>query len=193
MCADYLENEPLGRAEWIKFFSLFYKREDLASEIFKRITLRYESIKQKALSLEDPPSVFVGLPWKDTWYIPGGESFAAKFIEDAGGSYVYKDLQTTEAEPNDLESVYSRILDADIWLNAGVAKDLQSILNHDERLGNIQAFEKGDVFNNNQRSNPNGGNDYWESGNINPDRILNDLVNIFSGDIDSLFYYKRLR
>ena len=49
------------------------------------------------------------------------------------------------------------------------------------------------VFNNNRRQTPSGGSDFWESGNVRPDRILRDLRTIFSdGDADSLWYYKRL-
>lgn len=193
MCADYLENDPLARAEWIKFFALFYHKYDEAASIFDRIVRRYGSIKARALEIEDSPSVFMGLPWKDTWYIPGGGSFAAQFIEDAGGSYIYKDIESAEARPFDLESVYSRIIDADIWINAGVADDLRTILKHDQRFANVAAYEEGRVYNNNLRKNNHGGNDYWESGIINPDKILNDLHLIFSGKNDSLFYYKSLR
>jgi iron complex transport system substrate-binding protein len=193
MCADYLEQEPLGRAEWLKFFGLFYEKYDLANERFKGIASRYDSIREIASDSDHSPSVFVGLPWKDTWYIAGGQSYAAEFIKDAGGSYVWGDLETTEAEPHDLESVYSKILDADIWINSGVAESLQSILNHDTRFMNLKAWEEGQVFNNNLRTNDFGGNDYWESGIIHPDIILGDLVNIFHMGKDSLYYYKRLR
>lgn len=193
MCADYLENEPLGRAEWLKFFGLFYDKYDASAEIFEGISRRYDSIHELSLTALHSPSVFVGLPWKDTWYIAGGQSFAAQFIEDAGGSYVWEDIETAEAEPFDLESVYSRIMDAELWINTGVAENLQSILSHDTRFRNLRAFEEGAVFNNNKRSNAFGGNDYWESGMIQPDRILNDLVNIFHNREDSLYYYKRLR
>jgi len=193
MCADYLEQEPLGRAEWLKFFAVFYDKYAMAEDRFKGIAYRYDSIKNMALGVDEAPSVFVGLPWKDTWYIAGGQSFAAQFIKDAGGVYVWGDLETAEAEPHDLESVYSKILDADIWINAGVAEDRQSILNHDTRFKNLKAWEEGKVFNNNLRTNDFGGNDYWESGIIHPDQILGDLVNIFHQGNDSLYYYKRLR
>lgn len=193
MCADYLEQEPLGRAEWLKFFGMFYEKYKAADEIFTGIEHRYDSIKDIASNLDHSPSVFVGLPWKDTWYIAGGQSFAAQFIKDAGGAYVWEDLRTTEAEPHDLESVYSKIMDADIWINAGVAESLKTILDHDTRFMNLKAMEEGMVFNNNLRTNSSGGNDYWESGIIHPDKILDDLVNIFHKGNDSLHYYKRLR
>ncbi len=193
ICADYLENNPLGRAEWLKFFSLFYEKFEIASNIFNGISHRYDSIRKIASTIIESPLVFVGLPWKDTWYIAGGNSFASQFIEDAGGEYVWKNIETTEAEPFDLESVYAGIMDADIWINAGIADDLNSILQHDERFENIKAFERTQVFNNNRRLNEYGGNDYWESGAIKPDVILSDLLRIFMGQSDSLFYYKRLQ
>lgn len=192
MCADYLEDEPLGRTEWIKFFSMFFDKYKVADSIFSRISKRYDSLVRQGNSIQDHRSVFVGLPWKDSWYIPGGTSFAARFIEDAGGNYVFSDLDGSEAKAYDLEFVYSRIMEADIWLNAGVAKDMKTILDHDERFAGIRSFVSGEVYNNNRRINQAGGNDYWESGIMNPDLILNDLLHIFNGDSDSLFYYKRL-
>lgn len=193
ICADYLENDPLGRAEWLKFFSLFYNKYRLADEIFEGISQRYDSICNIATGLDHSPAIFVGLPWKDTWYIAGGQSFAAQFINDAGGRYIWEDLRTTEAVPHDLESVYSRILDADIWINAGEAASLQSILDHDIRFRHLTAFENRSIYNNNKRISDSGGNDYWESGIIRPDLVLKDLVNIFHQGKDSLYYYKRLR
>ena len=55
------------------------------------------------------------------------------------------------------------------------------------------AVKERRVFNNNRRQTPSGGSDFWESGNVRPDRILRDLRTIFSGgNADSLWYYKRL-
>ena len=55
----------------------------------------------------------------------------------------------------------------------------------------------GEVWNDNKRLNPRGGNDFWESGVVRPDRILRDLVKILHPEIipetDTLFYYRPIR
>src|SRR4030042_1586579 len=43
--ADYLETDPLGKAEWIKLFGALYCREERADTIFSDISVSYEQIK----------------------------------------------------------------------------------------------------------------------------------------------------
>lgn len=53
---------------------------------------------------------------------------------------------------------------------------------------------EGRVYNNNRRTNPSGGNDYWESGVIHPDLILQDLIRIFHPELTDAepTYYRKL-
>jgi iron complex transport system substrate-binding protein len=195
-CGEYLEPHPLGKAEWIRFFSLFYEKEVQASQFFDRIDSAYKSLSLLAGKAENKPEVLSGLPWKDTWYMAGGKSFAAKFIEDAGGAYLWSDNSSTQAVPLDLESVYLRAVNADIWINPGAAASISDILQMDERFGDLNVVESGRVFNNDARSNPAGGNDYWESGTVRPDLILADLIGVFHPDLlrDHRFvYYRQLK
>lgn len=200
ICADYLEPHPLGRAEWLRFFSVFYGKEKLAEAIFNRIRSRYLSLAEKAVAParknREKPLVMMGLPWKDAWYVAGGKSFAAVLVEDAGGNYIFRDDDHAEAKMLSVEAVYTRALEADVWINPGIAADLQQVLDHDERFGELKAFRQQRVFNNNRRMGPGGGNDYWESGVLHPDRILEDLVRIFHDSIpdeQGLHYYTRLK
>ena len=44
-------------------------------------------------------------------------------------------------------------------------------------------LEKGlPIYNNTLRTTPEGGNDFWESGAMRPDLILQDLIAILQGD-----------
>jgi iron complex transport system substrate-binding protein len=195
LCADYLEPHPLGRAEWLKFFSLFYSELELANDIYIGIEKNYNSIAKSSLTHEERPSVMLGLPWKDSWYIAGGSSYAAKLIHDAGGEYIYKDLENSEALPIDIEAVFYRCLDADIWINPGVATSLDMILEHDQRFESLNAFQQKSIYSNAKRTGIKGGNDYWESGIIHPDQILHDLSMIFRDSVQEeseLQYYFRL-
>ena len=57
-------------------------------------------------------------------------------------------------------------------------------------------LRNGNVWNSSLRATAGGGNDYWESGVVNPDAVLHDLVNIFHPGLlpdSAMIYYRRLR
>jgi iron complex transport system substrate-binding protein len=195
-CAEYLEPHPLGKAEWIKFFSLFFDQEEKAVDFFEQIDSSYTRLSGLASRAETRPRVLTGLPWKDTWYMAGGKSFAARLIEDAGGDFLWSDNTSTQAIPLDLESVYLRAVNAGIWINPGAAGSLKDIGRLDERFMDLDVVQKGQVFNNDLRTNEAGGNDYWESGTVRPDLVLADLIKVFHPDLlaDHHFvYYRQLK
>ena len=195
-CGEYLENHPLGKAEWIRFFSLFFGREVQSGRFFDRVDSAYCSLAGTASGATVKPEVLMGLPWKDTWFMAGGKSYAAKLVEDAGGHFLWSDHPSTQAIPLDLESVYLRAVRADVWINPGAAGSLEDIVRLDERFGDLPVVKSGSVFNNDARRSPGGGNDYWESGTVRPDLVLADLIRIFHPDLltDHRFvYYRQLK
>ena len=193
--AEYLEKSPLAKLEWIKFIGAFYGIEQEAGDVFDTIVAEYDSIKNIAFKLERKPKVMIGLPWKDTWYIPGGKSFAARFIKDAGGEYIWEKLDSKIARPMGFETIYKKAKDADIWINPGDIDNLEAILTVDARLKHFKPIKNRKVFNNNAIMNKAGGNDYWESGITHPQIILKDLVRIFHPEVlpdHELVYYKNI-
>ncbi|MCK4745838.1 MAG: ABC transporter substrate-binding protein, partial [Bacteroidales bacterium] len=195
-CAEYLETHPLGKAEWIRFFAQFYDLEKESLLFFDRVDSSYQRLVESTSGVVKRPGVMIGLPWKDTWYVAGGQSFASRLITDAGGDYLWKENRSSEAIPLDLESVYSRAVQADVWINPGVANTLEELIRFDDRFRELPVLEQGSVYNNNARMNREGGNDYWESGTIRPDLILADLISVFHPDLlpyHSMFYYRKLK
>ncbi len=195
-CGDYLEPHPLGKAEWIRFFSHFYNLEEQADQFFHGIDSSYNNMAALSLPVQHKPLVLNGLPWKDTWYIAGGKSFAAQLIKDAGGHYLWQDNNSVEAVPMDLETVYARAVEAHIWINPGAATSLNELYKFDERFNELPVLQQGMVFNNNARLNSTGGNDYWESATVRPDLLLADLIAVFHPEILSdhrFIYYRQLK
>ena len=95
----------------------------------------------------------------------------------------------------DVEAVYERALEADVWLNTGNWRHMDDALAADPRFAAINALRQNHVYNNNRRLNPSGGNDYWESGMLNPDVVLADLITIFHNHLlpdHELVYYRQL-
>ena len=96
----------------------------------------------------------------------------------------------------DIESVYSKALEADIWINPGVAEKMSELRNYDPRYSLLPAVAEGRVYNNNRRMGPGGGNDYWESGTLRPDLVLSDLIAALHPELmpgHTFFYYRQLK
>ena len=118
--ADYLETDPLGKAEWIKLFGALYCKENLADSIYKSEVEKYTELRSFiSQNITARPKVLLGLPFKDTWYISPGNSFISKLIEDAGGYYLWQNTESSVSMPLGIENVYLRALTADYWLNIG--------------------------------------------------------------------------
>ena len=194
----YAEPSLLGRVEWIKFVGTFFDKEGLASAQFDSIVARYEA--RRALTQNLPadkrPTVFVGSLWRGTWFMSGGKTYAAQLLRDAGANYLWADDGSQQSLALDFETVYEKAHDADCWItmrNAWYSRD--DVVAEDARYRKFAAFKTGNVFNANARLNAHGGNDYWETGLIEPDVVLADIIKILYPDLlldHQLKYYRKL-
>lgn len=195
MNADYLENDPLGRAEWIKFFGLLFHKEKEADSIFNTIASDYRQVLGQAQATGYGPTTFCGIDYKGVWYMPGGDSWMGKFLKDAQASYYWGNDTSTGSMELSFETVYDSAYEADVWINAHTFKSLEELGEADERYKRFRAFQKGAIYNSNARLTPEGGNDYYESGTVRPDIVLKDLVKIFHPDLlpnYKLYYFQKL-
>jgi iron complex transport system substrate-binding protein len=193
--AEYLERTALGKAEWIKFMAAFYGCLPQATQQFDSIRREYEQLRELAKSSGHRPKILCGLPWQGIWYVPGGNSWMAGMIADAGGNYLWNDHPSHEGIPINIETVAGRGASADLWINTGAARTLDEIRSVDARLAEIAPFRAGAAYNNYARVSPGGGNDFFESGTVRPQIILKDLIRIFHPDLlpnHSLYYYMKL-
>jgi len=179
----WLENSPLGRAEWSKLFAILLEKESLVNEKFSNIEAAYQHLANLTDSVQNRPQILPGLPYKDSWFVPGGDSYVARLLKDAGADYHWKYKKSTGSLKLDFEAVYPIALSADFWLNPGTVQSLGELLGKDERFREFSPIKKGQVFNNNKRLNASGGNAYWEFGVVQPHLILADLIQIFHPEL----------
>jgi len=194
--AEWLDTTPLGRAEWGKFIALFFNEEVEAEALFNQTLKRYEELKALTANISGRPTVFSGLPYQGTWYVPGGRSFAATFFRDAGAEYLWSDDDSTGSVPLSFEAVFERAREADFWLNLGFVSTLEAMKESDVRYADFKAFQTGNVWNYDARMSPNGGNDYFESAVAYPEVVLADLIKIFHPDLlpdHELVYYRQVK
>lgn len=193
---DHLEETPLARAEWIKFIAAFFDKDALADSLFKITESNYVRLKTMADTVKLKPSVFTEMKYSDAWYVPGGNSFMAHLLNDAGASYVWKDEKQTGSIPLNFENVFTKAKDADYWLNLFITvNSKKDLLGFEERYSLFKAFKKGNIYNNNRTANAKGYSIYWEEGIGNPDELLKDLIHIFHPSLlpqHCLKYYKKI-
>jgi len=196
LIAEYLEEVPLAKMEWIKVFGALFNRETIATCKFDSVANKYRQLCALTANLTSKPSVLLGLPWRGTWYVSGGSSYVAKLIADAGGEYIFSDYDFKDSRPITLEKVFERALGADFWLNSGDAVSLHDIFRVDERFTNLSAVKQKRVYNNNNKIIPPGGNAFFESGVVEPEIILSDLIYILHPQLlpsHQLKYYRKLQ
>ena len=194
--SDYLEQHPLGRAEWGKFIAAFFDKEVEADRLFDAVVARYQQAKNLTSGLTERVTVLTNTAYEGTWYMPGGGSYIAIFLEDAGADYVFKDSEGSGAQPLDIEVVLERAKDAEYWVNVGSMSDLASLAAMDARYADFKAFQDGNVYTYSKRVNELGAVDYFESGAAAPDVILMDLIKAFYPNLlpeHEFVYYQALQ
>jgi iron complex transport system substrate-binding protein len=189
---EYMEDTPLGKAEWIVAMSAFFDEREYAEAIFRQIETRYNQAKVLTQNVEHRPDVMFNVPYKDTWYMPGTDNYMVRFVRDAGAEYIYLDNKGRNSYPMSIEKAYIIAQDADFWLIGNSSKSLDDLKNVDPRMADIPAFRNRTIYNSNRRANDYG-DDFWESGIVNPDIILRDMIKIFHPELvpDHDFYYYR--
>jgi iron complex transport system substrate-binding protein len=196
VCADYYENKPLGRSEWLKAVALFFNQEVKADSLFSAIEKRYMQLKNITDTCKYKPSVFTELKTGDVWFMAGGKSNMAQLLADAGADYIFKDNNRTGGVSLTMEQVISKAVDADYWLNLHHANSAADMAKLDKRYEIFNAWKKRKLYNNNAMLNEAGGNAYWEYGLNRPDELLADLIKIFHPTLlpdHTLKYYKPLK
>lgn len=193
---EYLEEHPLGRAEWIKFMALFFNKEDLADSVFSEIEKSYHQTKNLVAGVTNKPTVMSGVVYGDTWFLPGGKNYAAQLLKDAGCTYLWEDNSSTGFLELSFESIYEKAHDADLWIGVASFMDLQSIAGSDNRYTRFKAFKEGKVFTYDIRKGAKGGSEFLELGYLRPDLILKDLVKIAHPDLlpnHTLYFHRQLK
>lgn len=193
--AEYLEDHPLGRAEWIKYMALFLGKEKEADSIFNVIKNEYLRNQKIVESITTKPTVISGILYGDTWFLPGGQNYGAKIFRDAGYQYLWSEDTNNGFLKLSFESVLSKGREADYWIGVGNFKSREEMKSSEERYTLFQPFQKGTIYTYDARVGATGGSEYLELGYSRPDIILKDLIKIAHPELlpdYELYFHKRL-
>lgn len=191
----WTEAHPLGRAEWIKFIAAFFDKENEANSIFNDIEFNYEEAKQIGSTINEKPIVFSGSMIKDIWYVPGGKSFVAKFLEDANTNYLWKDNESNGSVQLNFENVLEKAYKAELWIGAGLFENKAQMQDQHQGYTYFDAFKNNNIYSYTNKTGPNGGLLYYELGPLRPDIVLKDIIDIAHPNLlpdYENFFFKRI-
>lgn len=179
-CVDYMENSPIGRAEWILLLGELTGRRNEARRLFDGVIERYGNLVFKAKGAQSPrPKVLSETMYSGVWYVPAGESYMARMYADAGAEWPWADTKGTGSLPLTLENVISRALDADIWLvrSYGYEATPEAVLAQDARYKVFKALQTGLYSCNSAERN------IFNDCAFHPDKVLAEYVAIFHPEL----------
>ncbi len=195
MNGSWMEQHPLGRTEWIKFIGAFFDKNKEAYRKFRNVESAYVKASQQVLNPDRKPTILSGSLYKDIWYVPGGNSFFATILQDAGTSYLWDTDNTSGSIALSFETVLDKAQDAEFWIGAGGAKNIEDLvaLNTNHKIFN--ALQQKKVFSESLVKGVTGGILYYELGAMRPDLILKDVIRIVHPEIlpeHKLFFFRQL-
>ncbi len=173
---DWLEETPLGRAEWIKFFGVLFNKEKEADSIFTTIEHDYIEAKNIAKNAVSKPTVLSGGLFKDIWNMPAGDSFMAQFLKDANTNYLWSNSQGKGSLSLHFENVLDKGKHADVWIAPGSFETLKQVENANEHYTAFDAFKTKKIYSFALKKGANGGLLYFELAPVQPHIILKDII-----------------
>ena len=179
--ADYMENTPLGRAEWIRVIGMLTGCEDKADAWFDNIERRYQALSTLCTEVEQRPTVFSDLAFNGQWYVAGGRSYMAKLFADAGADYIWKDNPSTASVPMDAESILAKAQHADFWrvINSNpFPMTYESLAKESPVYPLFDAFKNHKIIVCDILSTG-----YFEQSQCEPDLLLADFIHFFHPEL----------
>ncbi len=180
---DWLEETPLGRAEWIKFFGALLDRDKEADSIFNQIEKEYLKACEIAKQSKRAPTIMSGILFKDQWNLPAGESFTARLYRDANTNYLWKDSEGQGSLVLNFESVLDRAREADFWIGSGIYTSREDLIEANGHYAEFSAFDENRIYTFSKRKGSGGGIVYFELGPLQPHIVLKDLIKVTHPDL----------
>ncbi|MHB8124716.1 MAG: ABC transporter substrate-binding protein [Desulfitobacteriaceae bacterium] len=146
----WLEQDPLGRLEWIKFMAAFYGKEQQAASFFTDVVKKTDEISVKAAGEKVKPKILWGMIYQGKAYVPGADSYVANMIAMAGGDYLFKNNKGTGSTPITLEEYYAKGKEADVYIDSSMANlghnSIAGIITQGEVLADLSTLKEGKAW-----------------------------------------------
>lgn len=178
---EYKEQNPLDKSEIILLIGAIMGKEQEAKNIFSTIEKNYNDLKNLAQKQTEKPLVLVNEMYGNQWFLAGGKTFSAQYLEDAGATYILKNNQETTSVPMSFEEVFVKAENAKYWVNVSqnTKKDLLAI---QPNYAKMRVYQQGEIYSL-SGSMRGVANDFFESGAVRADLVLRDYIKVFHKDV----------
>ena len=185
--ADYMESSPLGRAEWMKFYGMLFKKdgnapktalaascEPKADSLFAKIEKEYLKLKAEAAGYPKGFSILTERKTGHVWYVPGGQSTIGILLKDANARYIFEDDQHSGSLSMSPEQIIAKGNQVDVWAFkyfGGNALTKQDLLAEYQGYQALKAFQTGTVYETDTSCEP-----YFELTSFHPEILLREFI-----------------
>ena len=182
---DWAEEDYLGRAEWIKYISLFFNREATANALFEEIEGRINQLKKMVASTDTSPSCIWGHYVDGGFWLANANNAEARLLKDAGLINPAEDF-TLPFSP------VGEAFTSEEWLLLGQQVEHWIIsegttlvrLPSQNYLEGFQAWREEKLYHHYRRSKPEHDvYDWYNMSIVRPDWVLADLIALFHPDL----------
>lgn len=179
---EYLEQNPLEKTKIIRLFGKLFGNEMKADSVYAAIEKKYHNLKNQASKTHEKPIVLANEMYGSQWFLPGGKTFTANFVKDAGADYIMKDNKDEKAVSMSFEEVFSKSQNAKFWVNVGNHQSKSELLAINPNYAKMEVYKKGNIYGITAKEK-NKANDYFEGGVVRADLVLKDYVKIFHPEL----------
>ena len=192
-CAEYMENSPLARAEWMKFYGMLFGEEQKTDSLFAEVDKNYRALKEEAAKAGKGRSVLIDKMVGSVWYVPGGKSTIGQMIADANGRYPWAADSHSGSVSLPFEAVLEKAGETDAWLfrySSDHDITYAELLGEHHGYSQFKAYREHKAYGCNVELSL-----FYEESPFRPDWLLSDFIQILHPDLPGLAplrYYKRL-
>ncbi len=174
---SWAEQSFLAKAEWIKFTSLFYNKEREAMDLFNQIESRCNELMQMVENESARVTSFLLYhPSNVSDWNAHRNDFYASYLQ-AVSSNVLQDDGPTHSVGISNEQLLALAGEADFWITNSREDTKWPPASY---LKSFKAYRNQNVYHYQKRTNyENDAYDWYETPEVRPDLVLEDLVSIF--------------
>ena len=180
---DWAEQDYLARAEWLKFYSLFFNAEAKANEVFEEIANQIDKLKKLAATSKKESAIWGYYTSKSRWLVELS-SFPAQYLRDANLENVL--LENTAANANGIQSLtteqlLTRAKEAEHWVIGDIHA---ALLPKENIMSSFRAWNSGQLYHNMERVRPKTNTaDWYATAIVRPDTVLADLIKLIHPEL----------
>lgn len=181
--ADWMEQSPLGKAEWLKLYGSLFGKEKEADALFSNIEKEYNNALNLVAKKNPTSTVLYGSMYQDQWFVARGSSWVAQFMKDAKADYLWATLDGTGSLGLSFETILDKAKKANFWIATGSFKSLTELEKANPHYNQFDAFTNKNIYTFEGKMGATGGTIFYELSPSRPDLVLRDYIKIFHPEL----------